>query len=315
LDTAFVSSSTISVGASRGFAAWLRRRRVAVAYAARAAGRVGVVDFGSAGEITSREQEVPGCAALFAMPDRRSLLCASADRILRLAPSSDGTGHAAPEPLQAQTTWRRDAGTARDLALLADGRPILADAGRGLIAVSASGATDTLWHPQAPEAMLTLTGVAVDEDGAAAFATVERERNGRSEGLVIDLASGEVALAGLGRVHAPRLQNGWLWMLEAGRDEVCVAEPGSGLCERVAACPGRASGLVLDGAQALVGISPSPVLRMPLPQGPTRFCGFALIDTHSGTVSEWLDLGEGTLAVDDVALLSTRPHSPARPTD
>lgn len=286
----------------------MRSCDVELVFLSRAENKLGLIDLDFSGRPLLREQVLEGCGLLAMTEDRRALVCASPGGGLQRLHRNATRG--ADAPLASEAHWRSpDSGTPV-LAVLGDGRPLVATRA-GLVALSPAAPPTVIWRPTAALADLTLTGVAVGDDGHAAYATAWRERDGRGEGVVVDLLGGEVALAGLGRLAAPRLENGWLWLLDLDRDDLCVVDPESGLCEVVARCPGRVRGLALAGDRALVGLSPSRLARPRWPEAPDRFHGLALIDTHHGMPAEWLALDGVGGTIDDVALIATR----ARPDD
>src|SRR5690606_24306709 len=73
-------------------------------------------------------------------------------------------------------------------------------------------------------------------------------REGRADGgVLIDVDSGEIALAGLSMPHSPRWADGRLWVLESGRGTLAVADLGAGTWETVAELPGFTRGLAIAG--------------------------------------------------------------------
>lgn len=74
-------------------------------------------------------------------------------------------------------------------------------------------------------------------------------------GVIIDVASGEIAAAGISMPHSPRWHRGRLWVLESGQGALSVVDLDSGKLETVAELPGFTRGLALVGPFAFVGLS------------------------------------------------------------
>ena len=74
-------------------------------------------------------------------------------------------------------------------------------------------------------------------------------------GVLIDVASGEVAIGGLSMPHSPRWWGGRLWLLESGTGSLCLADLDAGSVEVVAELPGFTRGLTFLDGIALVGLS------------------------------------------------------------
>jgi len=136
-----------------------------------------------------------------------------------------------------------------------------------LAAVSATHSFRPVWRPPfvsrlAAEDRCHLTGLAM-RGGAPAFVTAaaisdladgwrERRRDG---GVVIDVASGEVAASGLSLPHSPRWHDRRLWLLNAGSGEFGTADMDAGTFTPIAFCPGFLRGMAFIGRFAVVGVS------------------------------------------------------------
>jgi uncharacterized protein (TIGR03032 family) len=104
-----------------------------------------------------------------------------------------------------------------------------------------------------------LNGMCV-EDGELAYASLvaaSNEHNGwrarkNDGGMVIDIRTDEVVAEGLCMPHTPRLHNGNLWFLEAGRGYICRIDRRTKKVERVVWRPGFLRGLRFHRKYAFV---------------------------------------------------------------
>ncbi|MEM6333844.1 MAG: TIGR03032 family protein [Planctomycetota bacterium] len=129
-----------------------------------------------------------------------------------------------------------------------------------------------VWRPSfisamAPEDRCHLNGMATDPDGGVPrYATaVSRSdvpdgwRDRRHDGgVLIDIASGDIAAEGLSMPHSPRLHPdypGRVWLLNSGTGDFGYVDLSSGAFEPVAFCPGYLRGLAFVGRFAVVGLS------------------------------------------------------------
>jgi uncharacterized protein (TIGR03032 family) len=122
------------------------------------------------------------------------------------------------------------------------------------------------WRPRCvtalrPDDRCHLNGVAVIDDAprfvTALGATDEPEgwRAAQAHGGVLfDVASGEIAIAGLCMPHSPRWHEGRLWLLESGVGGLGVVDFVSGRVTEVTRLPGFTRGLGFAGPYAFVGL-------------------------------------------------------------
>lgn len=150
----------------------------------------------------------------------------------------------------------------------ADGSPIFVATRFNCLATLAErGSFREVWRPPfisklAAEDRCHLNGLAM-QAGKPAFVTClsrsnvfegwrEKRRDG---GVVLDVASGEVVVAGLSMPHSPRLHQGTLYMLQAGTGEFGRVDQASGRFEPICFLPGFARGLSFAGDHAVIGLS------------------------------------------------------------
>jgi uncharacterized protein (TIGR03032 family) len=127
-------------------------------------------------------------------------------------------------------------------------------------------------------------------------------------GVLIDVPSSEIVVAGLSMPHSPRWHRGELWVLESGRGELCRVDLDGGGTETVVELPGFTRGLALAGRTAFVGLSQiresSTFGDLPLTQRlQQRLCGVWVVDLDRGEVEGFLRFDDLVQEVFDVALL------------
>lgn len=130
--------------------------------------------------------------------------------------------------------------------------------------------------------------------------------NKASGGVILDVPSGEVVVAGLAMPHSPRWYDGRLWVLESGKGTLAVADLTSGKAETVATLPGFTRGLAFVGPYALVGLSQvrESIFRgLPVAQQQHRECGVWVVDTRTGEVAGFLRFDGIVQEIFDVQVL------------
>lgn len=155
-----------------------------------------------------------------------------------------------------------------DVGVESDGRDLWVNTRFGCLASTSDTASFVpRWHPPflsgpLPGDRCHLNGLAMVE-GKAAYVTcvsqsteVDGWRDGRrDQGVVLDVASGEVVVHGLSMPHSPRWRNGQLWVANAGTGELGSIDIEHGSFEPVAFGPGFLRGLCFVGDYAVVGSS------------------------------------------------------------
>lgn len=193
-----------------------------------------------------------------------------------------------------------------------------------LATLSDRGSFREIWRPSfidrlAAEDRCHLNGMAV-QDGKPAYVTClsrtnvfegwrEKRRDG---GVVIDVASGEIAAEGLSMPHSPRLYRDKLWMLQAGTGEFGTIDVSTGAFEPLCFLPGFARGLVFTGDYAVIGLSRPRNSRtfegLPLnerldAEGIGAQCAICIVNLVSGDIEHRLEIGGIVEEIYDVALL------------
>jgi uncharacterized protein (TIGR03032 family) len=167
----------------------------------------------------------------------------------------------------------------------------------------------------APEDRCHLNGMAATGQGVThvtAFGTTDEPSGWRQDkasgGVLIDVASGEVAIAGLSMPHSPRWHDGRLWLLESGRGTLALADPAAGRVETVAELPGFTRGLAFAQDMAFVGLSQiretATFGELPVTQRlKERQAGVWIVDLRSGQIAGFLRFEDLVQEIFDVALL------------
>ena len=167
----------------------------------------------------------------------------------------------------------------------------------------------------APEDRCHLNGLAIRDDRPAYVTALGASdepggwRQGKAAGgIVIEIATSEVAIAGLSMPHSPRWHQDRLWLLESGRGTLSVADLGAGTVETVAELPGFTRGLAFAGEIAFVGLSQiresATFGELPLTQRlADRQSGVWMVDLRSGQIAGFLRFEELVQEIFDVAVL------------
>lgn len=321
------SAPPYSVHASPGFAAWLQEAGVALAISTYQIGKLFLVGAEGPEQLSVAERTFERCLGV-AHDGRGGLILAGLNAIFRfgnVVPSGQAfEGHDAV--YVPQVAWFTGDVFAHDVGMAASGRPVFVNTLFScLAAVDEENSFRPFWKPRfisalTPHDRCHLNGVAMDPAGLPRFATAAAAtdtpggwRENRVEaGVVLDVASGEVACAGLTMPHSPRLHEGRLYVLNAGTGEVGLVDTGAARFQPLAFLPGFARGLALHRGHALVGLS--------LPRSNEVFaglpledrlkagnwqpqCAVAVVDLASGRAVHWLRLGGVVRELYDIAIL------------
>lgn len=310
---------------SRLLAAWLAGTGASLAFTSAGAGRLFLVGSGPGERLALFERAFPRAAGLAALPGR--LWLATLFQIWRLENFLDpGAAHGGHDavfvPVTGHTTGDLDI---HDIAEDGAGRPLfVATRMNALATLGARFSVRPLWRPPfidrlALEDRCHLNGLAL-RDGRPAFATAASRSNlaegwrqhRRDGGVVIDIASGEVAAAGLSLPHSPRWHAGRLWLLEAGTGGFGTVDLAAGRLETLCRLPGLPRGLAFLGAHAVIGLSRPRAgdafdgleLGERLARaGAEPVAGLAIVNLATGDLEHLLALEGPVREVQDVAAL------------
>ncbi|HYD71394.1 TIGR03032 family protein [Azospirillum sp.] len=323
-----------------GLTEWLAGEGCAVAFTTYQAHRLFFLGLGEGGRLRAHQRAVPGCQGLWS--DGRTLWVGGEAHLWRF---DDTLPPGARTASGADRLYVPQAGLptgALDIHDIAVGAAVGADGGVVFVNTRFSclaspdprGGFRPLWRPPfisdlRAEDRCHLNGLAMGADGRPAFVTavgrsdvMEGWREYRADGgVLIDVASGEVACAGLSMPHSPRLHRGRLWLLNSGTGEFGTVDPAAGRFEPLCFCPGFARGLAFHGRWAVIGLSRPRAgnrtfdgLRLGArlaDKGASPRCGFVVVDTETGTLAHGLTAHHTIDELYDVAVLpgARRPEA------
>lgn len=303
--------SALTITTSRLFPSWLASRNASIAFTTYQAGKFFLIGVKPDGALSVFERTIERPMALCAAGG--DLYLSSLFQLWRfkaIAGAGDYQGHdRLYSPRQSWVTGDIDI---HDIKVDRTGRVFFVNTLFSCIAAaSASDSFDPVWRPKfisklAAEDRCHLNGMAM-KDGAPAFATAvgrcdvadgwrDHRRGG---GVLIDIASDEVAASGLSMPHAPRVKDGRVYLVNAGTGEFGAVDLASGKFQPIAFCPGFLRGLDF--------VDDFAIITMSLPRGNRTFeglplqetlektgaaprCGVAVIDLKTGDLAHWLRL-------------------------
>lgn len=315
----------LEITASRLFTSWLASQRASLAFSTYQAGKLFFIGLDEQGRIAVFNRTLARVMGLAAHGD--TLWVATLWQLWRfenaLAAGARRDGFDRwYVPQLAYTTGDIDI---HDVAVDAAGEPVFVSTLYSCVARPDPRVSfRPLWRPPfvsryAPEDRCHLNGLAM-RDGEPAFATCvgrsdanegwrEHRANG---GLLLDIASDEIACSGLSMPHSPRWYRDRLWLLNAGSGEFGWVDLARGRFEPVAFCPGFLRGLAFVGGYAVVGLSmqrENRTLRgLELDQrlvdkGVAARCALQVIDLERGDVAHELRIEGLVTELFDVAAL------------
>ncbi len=155
-----------------------------------------------------------------------------------------------------------------------------------------------IWSPPfvsalAPEDRCHLNGLAL-EDGRPRYVTALGATDGaggwreakEGGGVIVDIPSGEVVLAGLPMPHSPRVFEGTLYTLLSATGEVIAVDVARGQYDVVHRVDGFARGLACHGGHLFVATSKFREHHtfgdLALPRDRRAFCGVSVLHRESG---------------------------------
>jgi uncharacterized protein (TIGR03032 family) len=130
-------------------------------------------------------------------------------------------------------------------------------------------------------------------------------------GCILEVPSGKVVARGLAMPHSPRLHDGKLWVLNSGRGQLALVDPGTGQVRPVAQVPGYTRGLAFFGPFAFVGLSrireTSVFGGLPIAEQREQLvCGVGAIDLRTGQTVATFMLRSGVEEIFDVQVVPLR---------
>jgi uncharacterized protein (TIGR03032 family) len=297
--------------ASPHFSTWLAEQRASLAFTTYQAGKLFFLGLQPNGRLEVFNRTFNRAMGLHASPD--SLYLGTLYQLWRfensLAPGERYNGYdRVYVPQVAYTTGDVDM---HDIGVDGHGRVVFVNTLFGCLAtVSERYSFAPLWQPPflsrlAAEDRCHLNGVAF-EDGVARYVTSVSQsdvadgwRDQRADGgVVIDVETSSVMLAGLSMPHSPRIHRGQLWVLDSGTGQLF--------------CPGYARGLAFIGDYAIIGLSKARQNRtftglaldeaLDARRAEAR-CGLLIVDLRSGDAVHWVRLEGVVEELYDVAVI------------
>lgn len=312
---------------SAGFAAWLARQGVSLAFTTYQAGKVFVVGLNDDGRLSIMERSFARSMGFAATPDGQTLWLASQFQLWRFAnflsdaPSADGYD-AMYVPIEGRTVGEVDI---HDIHPRADAPPLFIVARFNCIAtLDDTNSFAPVWIPPFVDAVVAedrchLNGMAIEGDTARFVTCVAPTNVGgiwrdhrRDGGVVVDVASGETVARGLSMPHAPRLYRGRFYMIQSGTGEFGTLDPASGIFTPICDMQGFARGLTFVGTYAVLGVSEPRDARhfggldlqdRLAARGLDAVCQIAVVNLETGAIEESLTLKGIVRELYDVALL------------
>lgn len=312
---------------SPNFIEWLARVGGSLALTTYQAGRLIFIGRKAEGTIRAHERYLEHCQGLWT--DGIEVWISARSMLWRfvnaLSPGETTVAGAVRKfvPREGRVTGRLDI---HDIGVDEARRPIFVNTAYSCLAtISESAAFQPLWRPRfisalLPEDRCHLNGLAMQAGGRPAFVTAVAKSDvadgwrdhRRAGGIVIDVASGEIAATGLSMPHSPRLYGGKLWLLNSGTGEFGFLDPANGRFEPAVFCPGYARGLAFIDGHALIGLSrprhgstfEGLLLDERLKEkGAESRCGVIAVDLASGSIVAWLRFRHTIEELYDVAAL------------
>ena len=322
------SDAKFTLTASRSFAQWLGSIGSALAFTTYQAGKLFLLGLNPDEGLSIFERTFARSMGLAVSDDGRTLALATQYQIHRfdnVVPTGELSSDGVDAVYAPHAAWVTGDLDTHDVAFGPEGRPLFVNTLFSCIAsVSDGHSFKPIWTPPfisrlAPEDRCHLNGFAV-RAGVPLYATAasrsdvsdgwrDRRDNG---GVVIDIGSGEVVVAGLSMPHSPRLHEGRLWLLESGTGQLGHVDVKRGSFEPIAFCPGYARGLAFAANQAIVGLSHPRENRtfsgLTLDEGLKERdaeprCGLAIIDLSSGGMTAWVRIEGIVRELYDVAVI------------
>lgn len=314
---------------SAGFSDWLAAHGAALALTTYQAGRLFFVGRKPGGGIRAHERLIENCQGLWT--DGQTLWTSSAYMLWRFQNAlavGEVTASGADRkfvPVEGRVTGAIDC---HDIAMgEVDGipRPIFVNTLCNCLAtLSDTHSFRPIWRPRFISALVAedrchLNGLAMEGSrpawvtaaGQSDMADGWRDQR-QSGGVLIDVASGEVAASGLSMPHSPRLHDGRLWLLNSGTGEFGHVDPKDGIFTALCFCPGFARGLAFVGQYAVIGLSLPrhggsfsglDLDRMLAAKSAAPRCGLLIVNLRTGLAEHWLRFAHTITELYDVAAL------------
>ncbi len=315
----------VEITTSRQFQDWMAEQHVSLAFTTYQAGKLFLIGLNSVGRLSVFERTFNRCMGLAG--NGQTLWMSTLYQLWRLenalAPGETAEGYDRFYiPRTAYTTGDLDI---HDIGLGKNAKPVFIATLFGCVAtLSETHSIRPLWKPPfisrlAAEDRCHLNGLAM-ADGVPRYVSAvsttdvadgwrEKRRDG---GVVMDMRTNEVVLAGLSMPHSPRLADGALYLADSGTGRFGRVDLAMGAFEEIAFCPGYIRGMTIHRNFAVVGMSRprhnKTFSDLALDDELKRRkveprCGLLVIDLKSGDIVHWLRLEGVVEELYDVVVL------------
>lgn len=297
---------------SRQFVNWLAEQNTSLSFTTYQAGKLFFLGVSEQGKLSVFERTLNRCMGMWS--DSQTLYVSTLYQLWRFenALQAGETSNGYDRVFVPQMSYVTGDLDIHDIARADDGQVIFANTLMSCLAkVSETHSLTPCWKPffiskLAVEDRAHLNGMAM-RDGKPAYVTCVSQsdvadgwRDRRTDGgIVVDVASNEIVLAGLSMPHSPRWYRDKLWLLDSGNGYFGYVDFDKGEFVKVCFCPGYLRGLTFVGDYAVIGSS--------LPRGSKTFqglgldeelkqrdasprCGLFVVDLRTGDVPHWVRL-------------------------
>nr|WP_319383020.1 TIGR03032 family protein [uncultured Roseibium sp.] len=321
------TETRLEISCSPGIVRWLLRNKCSLAFTSYKTGKLFLIGVMKTGALSFHQRNFDRAMGLWTDPASQRLYLGTLHQFWRLEnilskrSIADETYDKCYVPRQSFVTGNV---AAHDLALDANGRIIFVNTACSCLAVTDPvHSFRPLWKPLfiselAVEDRCHLNGLAM-EDGHPRYVTaVSRTdvaagwRDHRSDGgLIMDVTTDTLLTEALSMPHSPRLYRNGLYVLDAGRGNLCRIDRTTGAVEPIAFCPGFLRGLAFHNNNAIVGLSlprDESFAGLDLDaalksRNAEPWCGLQIINLQSRETVEWLRIQGEVDELYDVAVL------------
>lgn len=317
----------LDISCSPGIVRWLIRNKCSLAFTSYKTGKLFLIGVMKTGALSFHQRNFDRAMGLWTDPASQRLCLGTLHQIWCLE-NILSKGAIADETYDRCYVPRRSFVTgnvaAHDLALDATGRIVFVNTAYSCLAVTDPvHSFRPLWKPAfvsdlAAEDRCHLNGLAM-EDGHPRYVTAVScsdvavgWRECRADGgIIMDVVTDSVLAEGLSMPHSPRLYRDDLYVLDAGRGNLCRIDRATGAIEPIAFCPGFLRGLAFHNNNAIVGLSlprDKSFSGLELDEAlksrdAEPWCGLQIINLQSGETVEWLRIKGEVDELYDVSVL------------
>jgi uncharacterized protein (TIGR03032 family) len=316
---------TTNIQVSGGFNAWLRARRLSLAFTSYQTGQLFLVGAHPNGTVSFNQQNFSRAMGVCWRPGRLYLGALSQlwrlENMLRPGQLGNQAFDMVLVPRNAQTIGDVDI---HEVGVDKDGRVIFVNTKYScLCTLDLTHSFRPIWKPPfisrlAPEDRCHMNGMAM-ADGEVRYVTaVSRSdivggwRERRHEGgVLIDVRDNRIVTDQLSMPHSPRVAGDQVYALDSGRGQIIRIDPATGAKTDIAFCPGFLRGLAIHDGFAIVTVSKprDGTFKGLLLDGELKtrdadpWCGVVIVNLATGDIVEWIRLEGHITELFDVAAM------------